>query len=80
MEIGKAFASARRVVPSPAGTVMPEAFVSYRSCRRTARAKLPASATRWKPMTSAPSSPSSTCRRHGSCEYKPYAGKGMWWK
>ncbi len=39
--------------------------------RRTAREKLPASATRWNPTTSAPSRPSTIWVRHGSWAKMP---------
>jgi hypothetical protein len=48
--------------------------------RRVARRKLPASESRWNPTTSAPSSPSTTCLRQGSCVKISTGGNGMWWK
>jgi hypothetical protein len=55
-------------MPPRTGTSTVDPRVVYPKSRRTARVKFPASATRWKPITSAPSSPSMICVRHGSCE------------
>lgn len=75
IEIGYAFATAVRRTSSATTRIAPD-FVSNPNWRRTAFVELPASCTRWKPMTSAPTRPASTCLRHGSCANRPYAGKG----
>ena len=61
IEIGNAAARTSR---SPTRTVAPR--VARPAARRQARRKFVASARRWKPSRSAPSSPLTTWRRQGS--------------
>ncbi len=67
IEMGNAAARTWRSRPSSPGTVMIGPRVVWARSRRTARMKFAASPARWKPTRSAPSRPSITWRRHGSC-------------
>ena len=83
IEMGNAAARTCRPGPrcpsaSDSVTICPRVVRSV--SRRTTRTKLAASPGRWKPTRSAPSSPSTTCTRHGSCAKSSSGGNGMWWK
>ena len=65
IEMGNAAAWTSRVPPGPPTRTV-DLLVVRPTARRQARRKLAASARRWNPSKSAPSSPSTTCRRHGS--------------
>ncbi|CPU64968.1 Uncharacterised protein [Mycobacteroides abscessus] len=80
IEMGNAAARTWRSRPSSPGTVMIGPRVVWARSRRTARMKFAASPARWKPTRSAPSRPSITWRRHGSCWNSSSGGNGMWLK
>ena len=84
IEIGYDPALTVQEVSSPSAVLSLNCAVPLMNCTprylRTQRWKFWASPGRWKPIRSAPVSPSSTALRHGSCEKISVGGKGMWLK
>ena len=70
----------RRRASCGARTSAPAGRRATSSSRLAAAAKFSAATWRWKPMTSAPRRPSSTCSRHGSRLNSSAGGNGMWRK